>query len=40
MKEVPERKQAIQITVEAIIGKPLKVTVSDGTHTAMASSIS
>ena len=38
MKEVPERKQAIQITVEAIIGKPLKVTVSDGTHTAMASS--
>ena len=38
MKEVPERKQAIQITVEAIIGKPLKVTVSDGTHTSMASS--
>lgn len=38
MKEVPERKQAIQVTVEAIIGKPLKVTVSDGTHTAMASS--
>ena len=38
MKEVLERKQAIQITVEAIIGKPLKVTVSDGTHTAMASS--
>ena len=38
MKEVPERKQAIQITVEAIIGKPLKVTVRDGAYTATATS--
>lgn len=38
MKEVPERKQGVQIDVEAIVGKPLKVTVKDGIHTATASS--
>ena len=38
MKAIPERKQPIQIQVEAIVGKPLKVTVRDGAYTATATS--
>ena len=37
MIKVTERKRPINIAVEAIVGKPLKVTVSDGKYTQVAS---